>query len=352
MSPSVSRAEKPLPVVGLIRGDGVGPEIAQATVRAVEAAGAHLRWEPLLAGAEAAEKRGDPLPVETLARLRQLPAALKGPLTTPVGGGWRSVNVTLRQELELYANVRPARSFAGVPAPVGGVDMVIVRENTEDLYAGIEHYVDLRRSAAEAVMIVTRAGSERVLRYAFAYARRHSRKRVTLLHKANILKKTSGLFLEVGREVAARHPEIEFRDMIIDAACMNMVMRPGQFDVVVTTNLFGDIVSDLAAGLVGGLGLAPGANIGERGALFEAVHGTAPDIAGRGIANPTALMLAASMMLAHLRQGAAARRLDGAVRAVLAEGRTVTPDLGGSATTEEYADAVIRRMAKGRRRGA
>ena len=295
-------------------------------------------------------RHGDPLPAATLASIQRTKLALKAPLATPSGGGYRSVNVTLRQHFDLYANVRPARTMAGVPSRFTGVDLVIVRENTEDLYAGIEHYIDPRRTAAESIAIITRFGSERVIVYAFEYARRHGRRKVTLVHKANILKMSNGLFLDTGREVAKRYPDIEFEDMIVDATAMKLVIAPERFDVIVTMNLFGDILSDLAAGLIGGLGVAPAANIGdaptgERAcAMFEAVHGTAPDIAGKGIANPTGLMLSAAMLLDHVDQGAAAGRLRTGIAAALASPETRTGDLGGRANTAQYTDAVIAAM--------
>ena len=333
------------PVVSLIEGDGIGPEITAATVRALDAAGAELGWEPVDAGAGAVARHGDPLPAATIESIQRTRLALKAPLATPSGGGYRSVNVTLRQHFDLYANVRPARTIAGVPSRFTGVDLVIVRENTEDLYAGIEHYIDPRRTAAESIAIITRFGSERVIVYAFEYARRHDRHKVTLVHKANILKMSNGLFLDTGREVAKRYPDIEFDDMIVDATAMKLVIAPERFDVIVTMNLFGDILSDLAAGLIGGLGVAPAANIGDGGcAMFEAVHGTAPDIAGKGIANPTGLMLSAAMLLDHVEQGEAAARLRTGVMAALASADTRTGDLGGRASTAQYTDAVIRAM--------
>jgi isocitrate dehydrogenase (NAD+) len=333
------------PLVTLIEGDGIGPEISAATLRAVEAAGGAIEWERADAGAGAVAKHGDPLPAATLESIKKTGVALKGPLATPSGGGYRSVNVTLRQHFDLYANVRPVRTIAGVPSRFTGVDLVIVRENTEDLYAGIEHYVDARRSAAESIAIITRHGSERVIVYAFEYARRHGRKRVTLVHKANILKLSNGLFLDVGREVAKRYPEIGFDDLIVDATAMKLVIAPERFDVIVTMNLFGDILSDLTAGLVGGLGVAPAANIGDGGcAMFEAVHGTAPDIAGKGIANPTGLMLSCAMLLDHVDQRDAAARLRAGVYAALGDADTRTGDLGGRANTAQYTDAIIRAM--------
>jgi isocitrate dehydrogenase (NAD+) len=334
------------PTVSLIEGDGIGPEIAAATVRAVEACGATLTWERVDAGAGAVAKHGDPLPLATIESIKRTQLALKGPLATPSGGGYRSVNVTLRQTFDLYANVRPAVTIPGVPSRYTNVDMVIVRENTEDLYAGIEHYIDPRRTAAESIAIITKFGSERVIVYAFEYARRHGRKKVTLVHKANILKMSNGLFLDTGKEVAKRYPDIAFDDMIVDATAMKMVVSPERFDVIVTMNLFGDILSDLAAGLIGGLGVAPAANIGDGGcAMFEAVHGTAPDIAGRGIANPSGLMLSCAMLLDHVGQTAQATRLRKGIWAALADPMTRTGDLGGKANTEQFTDAVIRLAA-------
>jgi isocitrate dehydrogenase (NAD+) len=338
------------PTVSLIEGDGIGPEIAAATVRAVEAAGGALDWERVDAGMGAVQKHGDPLPQATIDSMRRTRLSLKGPLATPSGGGYRSVNVTLRQQFDMYANVRPAKTIPGVPARYEGVDLVIVRENTEDLYAGVEHYVDPRRTAAESIAIITRFGSERVIIYAFEYARRHGRKKVTLVHKANILKMSNGLFLDTGKEIAKRYPEIQFEDMIVDATAMKLVVAPERFDVIVTMNLFGDILSDLTAGLIGGLGVAPAANIGSLDdtggvAMFEAVHGTAPDNAGKGIANPTGLMLSAVMMLEHVDQKEAAARLRKGIHAALARPETRTGDLGGRADTATYTDAVIRAMA-------
>lgn len=331
--------------VSLIAGDGIGPEITAATQRAVAAAGGDVVWEPVDAGEGAARRHGDPLPAATLASIARTKVALKGPLGTPMGGGFRSVNVALRQHFDLYANLRPAKTIAGVPSRYSGIDLIVVRENTEDLYAGVEHYIDARRSAAESIAIITRFGSERVIRYAFELARRLGRKRVTLVHKANILKLSNGLFLECGRAIAPSFPEIAFDDMIVDATAMKLVTAPERFDVIVTMNLFGDILSDLTAGLVGGLGVAPAANIGDGGvAIFEAVHGTAPDIVGKGIANPTALMLSAAMLLDHIDQRAAAARLREGVLAALSDGAARTADLGGRASTAEFTDQVIQRI--------
>jgi isocitrate dehydrogenase (NAD+) len=330
------------PTVSLIEGDGIGPEITAATLQAVEAAGGRFVWERVPAGMSAVDTDKDPLPPRTLESITAHQLALKGPLGTPIGGGFRSVNVALRQHFDLYANLRPALTLPGVPTRFDHVDIVMVRENTEDLYAGIEHYVGPGRTAAESIAIITRAGSERVIIFAFEYARKHGRKKVTLVHKANILKMSNGLFLDVGREVAARYPEILFEDMIVDATAMKLVTRPEHFDVIVTTNLFGDILSDLIAGLVGGLGVAPAANIGEGGcAIFEAVHGTAPDIAGKGVANPTGLMLSAAMLMDHVGQGEAAGRLRAGIIAALANDATRTRDLGGKADTAGFTAAVL-----------
>lgn len=334
--------------VTLIPGDGIGPAIVDATVRVIEAAGVAIDWDRQTAGMAAVEQHATPLPDETLESIRRHRVCLKGPLTTPVGGGYRSVNVTLRQAFNLYANVRPALSFTGMDLPFPAVDLVTIRENTEGLYAGIEHFikVDEEKIAAESIAVITRKGSERIIRYAFDYARLARRKKVTLVHKANILKCTSGLFLEIGREVAKEYPDIEFDDRIVDACCMQLVMKPEIFDVIVTTNLFGDILSDLAAGLVGGLGLTAGANIGTDAALFEAVHGSAPDIAELGIANPTATIIAGAMMLRHLGESDAAERIEQAVRSVIKEGRTLTPDLkkGSKDGTTAMADAIIAKL--------
>lgn len=333
--------------VTLIPGDGIGPSITEAVVRVLEAAGADIEWDRQLAGVTALEERNSPLPAETLESIRANCVALKGPLTTPVGTGFRSINVALRKEFDLYANVRPALTIV----PGGryeGIDLVMIRENTEGLYSGIEHYVGIGgdpRAAAESIMVVTRFGTERILRYAFEYAVAHGRRKVTLAHKANILKYTQGLFLDIGREMAAEYAgRVEFEDVIIDAAAMRLVMDPHRFDVIVTENMFGDILSDLMAGLVGGLGLAPGGNIGKDAAIFEAVHGSAPDIAGKGIANPSALLLAAVMMLDHLGMTDEAVRIRRALVETVRAGETLTPDLGGTATTDEFTNALIRRL--------
>ncbi len=333
--------------ITVIPGDGIGPEVTAATLRVLEAAGAELAYEERLAGVSALEKEGDPLPAETLASVKRNRVALKGPLTTPSGTGFRSVNVALRKELDLYANVRPARTL--VP---GGryedIDLVLIRENTEGLYVGVEHYIGMDkdpRAAAESVMIVTRFGAERIVRYAFEYARAHGRKKVTLAHKANILKYTQGLFLEVGRAVCEEYPDVEWEDRIIDATAMWLVLDPYRFDVLVMENMFGDILSDQMAGLVGGLGFAPAGNIGEDAAIFEAVHGSAPDIAGQGVANPTGLLLSACMMLDHLGQDEVATRIRHALDAVVRDQGVRTRDMGGDVGTDAFTDALIGALA-------
>jgi isocitrate dehydrogenase (NAD+) len=330
--------------VTLIPGDGIGPSITAATVRILEAAGADIVWDEQVAGMAGVARYGDPIPDATLDSIKRTRLALKGPLETPVGEGYRSINVALRKTFDLYANVRPAHTML----PNGrftNVDIVLVRENTEGLYSGIEHYVrvgDDPRAVAESVAIITRSGSERVVRYAFEYAVNHGRKKLTLVHKANILKFSQGLFLDTGRMVARDYAgKVEFEERIVDAMAMNLVLNPERFDMIVTTNLFGDILSDQISGLVGGLGLAPGANIGINGAIFEAVHGTAPDIAGKGIANPGALVLAACMMLEHISDVARAKRIRHALESTLMAGKSLTRDLGGKASTEEFTDAVI-----------
>jgi isocitrate dehydrogenase (NAD+) len=333
-------------LVTLIKGDGIGPSIMDEAVKVIDASGAKIQWEEAHAGLGAHEKFGTPLPEETMASFDKTRVAFKGPLTTIVGTGFRSINVALRQKYELYANVRPAKNWAGVKTRYDDVDIVIVRENTEGLYAGLEHYLTPKKDIAESLAVVTRSGSERIVEYAFKYARENNRKKVTVCHKANILKYTQGLFLDVAREVAARYPDIQFDEKIIDAACMHMVMNPKQFDVVVCTNMFGDILSDLTAGLVGGLGLIPGANIGNDAALFEAVHGSAPDIAGKNLANPTAVIMAGAMMLSHLGEQKAANRVITAVEKVVNEGKFVTPDLNphSKAGTIEMGNAIVDAM--------
>lgn len=329
--------------VTLIKGDGIGPSIMDEAVKVIDASGVKIQWEEAYAGLSAFEKFGTPLPDETLASFDKTRLAFKGPLTTVVGTGFRSINVALRQQYELYANVRPAKSWAGIKTRFEDVDIVIVRENTEGLYAGLEHYLTPKKDIAESLAVVTRAASERIVDYAFQYARDNQRKKVTVCHKANILKYTQGLFLDVARETAARYPDIQFDEKIVDAACMHMVMKPEQFDVVVCTNMFGDILSDLTAGLVGGLGLIPGANIGADAALFEAVHGSAPDIAGKNLANPIAVIMAGVMMLHHIGESAAAERIKAAVEKVVNEGIYVTPDLNPQSTcgTVEMGNAIV-----------
>lgn len=329
--------------VSLIKGDGIGPEIVDATLDVLDAVGADIEWDEVEAGAGTHERIGTPLPDETLESISETQLALKGPLETPVGAGFRSVNVALRQHFDLYANVRPARTIPGVKSRYADTDLdiTVVRENIEGAYSGIEHTIPPDNAAAESIILITKYGSERICRFAFEHARRHNRDKVTLAHKANILKETSGLFLDVGRRVSEDYPDIEFDDVIIDAMCMKLVMNPEQFDVVVSTNLFGDILSDLTAGLVGGLGMTPGANIGDDEAIYEAVHGTAPDIAGQNVANPTALMLAAANMLEDIDMEDKADRLRQGIFTILERGKPTTPDLGGSASTDEYTEALI-----------
>lgn len=333
--------------VTLIKGDGIGPSIMEAAVAVIDATGAKINWQEADAGMSAYEKTGNPLPDATMESIEKTRVAFKGPLTTMVGEGFRSINVELRKRYDLYANVRPAKSWPGVKTRYDDVDIVIVRENTEGLYVGLEHYLTPQKDIAESLAVVTRKCSERIVDYAFQYAKDNNRKKVTVCHKANILKFTQGLFLKTAREVAAKYPEIEFDEKIVDAACMHMVMKPEQFDVVVTTNMFGDILSDLTAGLVGGLGLIPGANIGADAALFEAVHGSAPDIAGKNIANPVAVMMAGVMMLNHLGEHEAANKMQNAIEKVVKEGVHVTPDLNPASTTgtKEMAAAIIAAMA-------
>jgi isocitrate dehydrogenase (NAD+) len=330
--------------VTLIPGDGIGPELAEATRRVLDATGIEFEWEVVDAGEAMIAAHGTPLPDGVLESIRRNRVAIKGPITTPVGEGFRSVNVTLRQALGLYANLRPARSMRGVVTRFENVDLVIVRENTEDLYAGIEHRVG--RDAAESIKIITREASERIARFAFEYAVANGRRKVTAVHKANIMKLSDGLFLEAARTVAADYEgRVEFEDRIVDNMCMQLVQKPELYDVLVLPNLYGDIVSDLAAGLVGGLGVAPGANIGTEAAVFEAVHGSAPKYAGQNKANPTALILSGALMLRHLGHPDTAARLEDALRAVVAEGQRVTYDLGGNAGTSQFADAIIERLA-------
>jgi isocitrate dehydrogenase (NAD+) len=327
--------------ITLIPGDGIGPEVAGAARRAIEATGVRISWDVVELTPTIMEKAGTELPAYVLESIRRTKTALKGPVTTPVAGGFKSVNVSLRKQLDLFANVRPVRRLPGVKTRYADVpiDMVIFRENTEDLYSGLEH--EVVKDVAQSLKIITRHASIRIANYAFTYAKKNGRRKVSAVHKANIMKLSDGLFLRCCREVAALHPEIQYQELIVDNASMQLVMRPETFDVLLLPNLYGDIVSDLAAGLVGGLGIVPGANMGEREAVFEAVHGSAPDIAGRGVANPTALMESGVMMLRHLGEVDASNRLHGAIEKVYAEGKHVTADVGGSANTNEFTDAVI-----------
>jgi isocitrate dehydrogenase (NAD+) len=328
--------------VVLIPGDGIGPEVTDAACKVVAAAGAEIDWERVEAGADVVAKYGQPVPETVLHAIRRAGVALKGPIGTPVGGGFKSANVTLRQSLDLFASVRPVKTVPGVPSRYEGIDLVLVRENTEDLYAGLEHRV--APGIVESLKVVTEAASLRIAEYAFALAEREGRREVAAVHKANIMKLSDGLFLECARRVAKKHPSVGFREIIVDNCAMQMVKDPTQFDVLLLGNLYGDILSDLAAGLVGGLGVVPGANVGDSCALFEAVHGSAPDIAGKGFANPTAVILSCGMMLRHLGEKAAAQRIENAVYAALAEPANHTRDLGGSAGTDAFTRAVIARL--------
>ena len=331
----------------LIPGDGIGPEITAETLKVLDATGVQFEWDEQVAGVTAVEKAGTPIPEVTLQSIRERRLALKGPLTTPVGTGFRSVNVALRKEFELYANLRPA--FTILPGRYDAIDIVLVRENLEGLYSGVEHFIQIGsdpRAVAVSEAILTRQGAERIIRFAFEYAALHGRKKVTVVHKANILKMVGGLFLEVGRGIAKEYEgRVLWNDLIVDNAAMQLVLKPEQLDVIVTTNLFGDILSDLISGLVGGLGLTPGGNIGTHAAIFEAVHGSAPDIAGQGVANPAAHFLAAALMLDHLKEHAAASRVRDAIRHTIMDDRIRTRDLGGKATTAEFGDAVAKRVA-------
>ena len=327
-------------VLTLLPGDGIGPEVTAATVRVLEAVGARFEWESHIVGAEAVEQNMKPLPDRVLDSIRKNKVCLKGPVTTPIGKGFRSINVLLRQELELYANLRPAKSIPGFDHRFKDVDLVIVRENTEGLYSGIEHQVV--PGVVESLKIISRKASTRVAKFAFDYAEKNGRGRITAVHKANIMKLSDGLFLECFREVAGDHPSIEADDRIIDNMCMQLVVHPERYDMLLLENLYGDIVSDLAAGLVGGLGVVAGANIGDTEAVFEAVHGSAPDIAGLGVANPMALMRSAILMLRHLDMRDEADRLGRALRHVVVEEKTCTRDLGGEASTSQFTEAVVR----------
>jgi isocitrate dehydrogenase (NAD+) len=328
--------------ITLIEGDGIGPEVTRAVVTVLDAAGLQADWEPQVAGVLALERHNTPLPPQLLASIERNKVALKGPVTTPVGGGFTSVNVGLRKALNLFVNLRPVWSIPAVPTRYSGIDIVIVRENTEDLYAGLEH--EVVPGVVESLKIITEEASTRVARFAFEYARTHQRKRVTAVHKANIMKMSDGLFLSCVRKVGEQFPDILCDDRIVDNACMQLVINPTQFDVLLLPNLYGDIVSDLCAGLVGGLGIVPGANLGEEIGVFEAVHGSAPDIAGKGVANPTALLLSALLMLRHIGEGEIADRISRALGRVLGEDQIRTRDLGGSAGTAEFASAICKRL--------
>src|SRR6266487_4302197 len=325
--------------ITLIPGDGIGTEVTQAVVRILEATGLKFEWETVLAGADAFEKYKEYIPKELTESIERTHVALKGPITTPIGGGFASINVQLRKQFELYANFRPVRNLPHIPTRYPDVDLVIVRENTESLYSGLEH--EVVPGVVESLKIITEKASTRISRFAFEYARDENRKKITAVHKANIMKLSDGLFLKCFEEVGRAFPEIEQQCMIVDNASMQLVMRPEQFDILLCENLYGDIVSDLCAGLIGGLGLVPGANIGEKGAVFEAVHGSAPDIAGKGIANPTALLQSAILMLRHIDERAAADLVETAMLTVFAEGNVRTRDVGGNNTTDEFADAIV-----------
>lgn len=331
--------------VTLIPGDGIGPEVAEAAQRAIEATGVKIDWHVTELSGAVMEKTGTELPEYVLESIRSTKVALKGPVTTPIAGGFKSVNVSLRKQLDLFANVRPVRRLPGIKTRYMDVpiDMVIFRENTEDLYSGLEH--EITKDVTQSLKIITRYASIRIAKYAFEYARKNSRRKITAVHKANIMKLSDGLFLRCCREIAAEYPEVEYQEMIVDNASMQLVMRPEQFDLLLLPNLYGDIVSDLAAGLVGGIGIVPGANMGETIAVFEAVHGSAPDIAGRNLANPTALMESAVMMLRYLSEIDAAQRLEAAIEAVYTEGKHLTGDVGGSSGTKEFTDAVVAALA-------
>ena len=329
--------------ITLIPGDGIGPEVTEAVLRILLAAGVSIEWDKHVAGVLAVERGGVPLPAELLDSIRRTKVALKGPVTTPIAAGFTSVNVGLRKALDLFANLRPVWTMPAVPSRYTGIDLVIVRENTEDLYAGLEH--EVVPGVVESLKIITEKASTRIGRFAFDYARRHGRKKVTSIHKANIMKLSDGLFIESVRAVSRDYPDIAYDEKIVDAACMHLVMKPEQFDVMVMPNLYGDIVSDLCAGLVGGLGVVGAANLGVDVAVFEAVHGSAPDIAGKNFANPTALLLSAVLMLRHIDEGPAADRIMAALHTVLKEGTCLTRDLGGTASTFEFADAVCRATA-------
>ena len=331
-------------VITLIPGDGIGPEVTNPTLKIIKATGVKVKWERHLAGAEALKKHGTTIPKPLMHSFEKNKIALKGPVTTPVGEGFASVNVELRQTFDLYANLRPIKNLPGVKARYHDVDLIIVRENTEGLYSGIEH--EVVPGVMESLKIITEKASTRIAKFAFDFARAHHRKKVAAIHKANIMKLTDGLFLDCARRMSARYPDVAFNDLIVDNACLQLVIDPLKLDVLLLENLYGDIVSDLAAGLVGGLGVVPGANLGDQHALFETVHGSAPDIKGKNIANPTAMILAAVMMLNHIGEKKAAKRISNALEVVLQRGDRLTPDLGGSATTTKFADAIIREIER------
>src|SRR5207249_7200728 len=328
--------------VTLIPGDGIGPEVSAAVLRIIDAAGVHIEWERFVVGGHAQDLGGSSLPDDIIDSVRRNRVALKGPVATPIGSGFESVNVRLRKILDLYANLRPVRNLPGIPSRFGDIDLIIVRENTEGLYSGLEH--EVVPGVVESLKIITEKASTRIAVFAFEFAKKYGRKKVTAVHKANIMKKSDGLFLQCFRHVAVNYPDIEHDEKIVDNTCMQLVMNPHQFDVLLMENLYGDIVSDLAAGLVGGLGVVPSGNIGEKAALFEAVHGTAPDIAGKNIANPTALLLSAIMMLRHIGEETAGNRIESALNQVLLKREKVTRDLGGTATTSQFADAIIQAL--------
>ena len=325
--------------ITLIPGDGIGPEVVKATQKIIEAAGVPIQWDVQEAGLEVYQKEGNPLPPRVLNSIKNNKVALKGPTTTPIGEGFRSINVMIRQELDLFANVRPIKNYPGIPSKYQDIDMIIIRENTEDLYAGIEHMVG--EDAAESIKIFTRRGCQRIIRHAFEFARKANRKKVTCVHKANIMKCTDGMFLMIARDISKEYKEIEFEDMIVDTMCMKLVQYPENYDVLVLPNLYGDIISDLCAGLIGGLGVAPGANFGNEMAVFEAVHGSAPDIAGLNIANPTAIILSGVHMLNHIGEVNAASCIEKALSKVLQEGKFLTQDIGGKARTTDFINHII-----------
>lgn len=330
--------------VTLIPGDGVGPEVMDAALAVIEATGIPISWDRQAAGMNAFQRFGTPVPDALIESLKRTRVALKGPLETRVAEGWRSINVYLRRTFDLYANVRPTRNFAGVHTPFSNVDLIVVRENTEDLYSGIEH--EVAPGVVESVKVITARASRRIAKFAFDYAREHRRKSITAIHKANIMKLSDGLFLQCARTVSKSYNAIAYQEQIVDAACMRLVTRPESFDMLLLENLYGDIVSDLCAGLVGGLGLVPGANYGDKGAIFEAVHGTAPDITGKGVANPIAMILSSAMMLDYLGHRAAGEKIRAATASVLRAGKVLTRDIGGKATTEEVSAAIIRSMSR------